>query len=119
MYLASQLHKASHLMILALCLHSVLAGDYRVWIGAVTIAKTRSAHYDTLIGAMAVNGTVGVQPLSMSKMLGQYGGPNSVTFYPDGFEIRFAAPDDAQVEIVYTLLNKGNIAGGDPHSESA
>ncbi|OOO13307.1 hypothetical protein OAory_01010560 [Aspergillus oryzae] len=67
---------------------------------------------DTLLGAIYVNGT-GVTPASVIKLLGDQGGSDPVSFQPDNFAIEFTAPDNADIEISYSLVNKHDAAGAD------
>ncbi|KAB8201784.1 hypothetical protein BDV34DRAFT_216016 [Aspergillus parasiticus] len=91
---------------------TVYAGDYKFWISDVDVVITRSPHKDTLIGAIYVNGT-GVTPASVIKLLGDQGGSDPVSFQPDNFAIEFSAPDNADIEISYSLVNKHDAAGAD------
>ncbi|RMZ37919.1 hypothetical protein CA14_004700 [Aspergillus flavus] len=91
---------------------TVYAGDYKFWISDVDVVITRSPHKDTLLGAIYVNGT-GVTPASVIKLLGDQGGSDPVSFQPDNFAIEFTAPDNADIEISYSLVNKHDAAGAD------
>lgn len=100
------------LFILSFLSYRAHAGQYQFSIPSILLQQTRSPHRDTLVGAIYVNGT-GVQPASMTKLLGDQGGSKPVTFHPDEFSVKFTATDDASVQVSFTLLNKGDAAGPD------
>jgi len=78
----------------------------------LSYSKPHGAYIPTLSWAPSVNGT-GVQPASITELLGDQGGSKPVTFYPDQFSVKFTATDDALVQVSFTLLNKHDAAGPD------
>lgn len=93
-------------------------GDYIFSVPSVLVQHTRSPHFDTLVGAIFVNGTGVVQPVSYTKLLGDHGGSNPAPFSPDHFQVEFSASDDAEIQIGISLLNKGGAGGGDTTRKS-
>ena len=60
---------------------------------------------------------VNPNPATEYKLLGDHGGPGPISFTPDNFAIEFTAPDNADIEISYSLVNKHDAAGADGTSK--
>ncbi|KAK6430014.1 hypothetical protein LTR95_013835 [Oleoguttula sp. CCFEE 5521] len=86
---------------------SGIAADYSFWIVAISVKQTRSAHFDSNIATIILNGS-GVSPYIYSRTLGDQGGGSPIIYYYPVDDLGFsftADPATSTIELAYIIVN--------------